>query len=1260
MFDSPPFGRAQSRAPLVRAPLTALLWAVTLSLLFSLAIASQSHAKKKKRKDTRAPYVVSAVTSDADGDGRVDGVVLTYSEKVRYVRVRKGKGKAKKRNRKKIPWRTPASHKFLGVSVQPGGKTVRVAISEADAVDTAERPSVTYLRVPKGARGITDRAGNQALVATVKSKDGLSPVVTSVVTRDANLNGRVDTLRFTYSESVEAPDSTKFAVTGYAVTGAVASGATVDVSVAEQGIDTQAAPATSAAVGAVKDVAGNGQATDQSAAAADGAPPAVIDAVTADTNANGRLDRITVKFSEPVTHAAEAGSGALAATGLTTSSVGAASVDSIDLSLADAIGAGNTGLKPTITTTASASPVSDLAGNVLGASTFTATRDGAAPVLLAARTRDQNGNGRLDGVAATFSETVSYTAGLGDFSSSTTQLGTFSGSASTSGATVTAGVNEYMAEYNTDLPRTSPSVPLPITYTAPMVGGVVDSAGNVAVSKTVQATDGAGPAIVYAETVDNNPRDGHIDGVNVGFSEPIQTLVGNPLKIAGGNRKVAAAGSQIITSGSPGDPLYRGVYVPLYPLTTDGTTGGPLADPDTADRPTVEYATVYSGSTRTDYAADTAQNAVVATGSQAFTGTLDRVPPALLTLQAQDTVLDGQLDRLRAVWSEPIQTNGSPSFATLSPVNGPLSGYTPPAPVPGAATASGFVLTVPLTAGTDADRDMVFQSQYTPSGPSDSGVSDLSGNNAAQSPAMPLTTSPVCTDVQESTSAGQDDSATYARATGLDTVDGNYLATLCGGDSDYYKFTAAAGDVGKTISILLAPSPEALAARAGNSYNPFAVTGPGGPVTLSSISFDNAAGWIGRFTVSSAGEYRVGITDASSPLLDYGYCISRTDDGTDPSCSVRQGDLVITEVLRDIDSDPPSVGPYVEIKNVSSQPHNVGSGLELVTSGASCTIQAYAGTNTTIPPGGTFYVSNTSDPGRVNDFGCPGMSIDFSQPIRLQAIGGTVDAVDLGGTSPPTAYTVQLRAGAQWETSSANDDVAGSWCLSADAYGTWGQANNQCDEFRINEVGFLPSTSDRDGKVYVEIKGTGPLTPSSTLLAGWRVRVKPKGLPGAFFVLPPTANPNSDGLFVLADSPASGMTQVPLYSVESANLLAGDTANGGAVSGRNLDQYLRADRPVTVELLRPASGDPLSCDMAAEDVLGFSPTVSGTLGPDDNDGACGPAYATNPFGFPFGGYDPGMVVQRDNVRQFQGDNQLDFCVALNSPMRASYYCNIAT
>lgn len=1252
MLVSSPSGRAQPCASSKRTRALSLLALLAiLTAAFALGAGDDAAAKKKKKKDKKAPYVTKAMTVDADSDGKVDGVILNYSEKIRIAKIKTGKGKVKKKNKKKIPWK---SARQLGtIKVLSGAKSISVQLAEGDTADSAERSIVSYIRVPKGAKGVVDRAGNQALTASIRAEDGLPPVPQSAEAHDTDSDGQLDTVKVSYSESVKDPVAGQFVVAGYAVTGATASGSGVDLSVAEQGIDTAATPTVAAISGAVKDQAGNEQSAEFSVTAADRAAPAVIDAVTADTNANGRIDRVTVKFSETISHAAETGTGAVSALGMTNVSVSGAAIDTVVVELNDSGGGYATHLKPEIVTAATANPVRDTNGNATGAGSFKGTRDGAAPLLVSARTRDIDGDGRLDQLQATFSEPVTYTTGAGPyFSSSDPALGTFAAAATASGSVVTAVLNEDGPNpYNGELAN------VPITYTTPVAGGAVDGVGNQAATKTVNATDGAGPAIVYAETVDNSPADGHIDGIKIGFSEPVTYLTGNPFKIANGLRIVVGTpGSQKITGETLGNPLYGGVTIPLYPLTIDGSTDGTLADPDGGDKPTVDYATISSGSTKTDFAEDAAHNEVVATGSTAFTGALDRVRPILTAMQAADANGDGYVDRLHTSWTESITTDGTPPFAALSSGNAPAAGYTEPTVAAG-ATAAGSGMTVLLNPASLPDRDLFFETQYQPSGPSDASVADAAGNNAGMSPSMPLTTSSLCHDSDEQNTLGQDDLPAFADPGPLANPDENALATLCGADRDYFSFSAGSGE---TVKVLLAISPDALVERAGNSYNPFDAQAPGGGSVAVSSSYDPSAGWIGTFTTGAAGTYRVGIGDTESPLMDYGYCVSRTSDGSDPTCSLSQGDFILTEMLNEVGDVGPDVGPYVELKNITDADITLNASHKLNVTGVDCPLNPYPGTSQTIASGQYMYVTTDDDPNKTNDFECTALvnGFDLGQPIALVTDSGIIDSVDFSDITPPATHTIQLRSDPAWENSAANDDLSNGWCVSLDSYGTWGQQNNACDEFRINEVRFLPNSS-RDGQTYIELKGSGAVTQVSAMLAGWRIRVKPKGMNGAFFQLPSTATPTSHGVFVLADSPASGDTQVPLYSIQSKDVAAGDTATVGSVNGRTLDSYLRADVPTTVKLLPPATGDPFACDTSVVDTLGFKPNNVGAgplASPADNDGVCGNPFLGQQFMPPSGGYQTDDAIQRDNGYQFEGNNNIDFCSTMGTPLQMNVAC----
>jgi hypothetical protein len=1209
-------------------PVRSALWraAVSISLLAAvlLSVGVGTADAKKKKKDKSSPYIVSAVTQDADNDGQIDGILVTYSEKVRIAKVTKGKGKMTKKKKAKakkfVTW-SVKSRKLGTAKLTTGGKSVLVPVNEVGA-DSADRPQIIYVRAPKGATGVLDKAGNQALTAAIKAKDGVAPSLLSARTVDSNTNGQVDSIRLQFSETIASADASKISIGGHSVTAVAAEADAVKVSVDERGIDTSSVPAVTAASGAAKD-GGDNPAPARSISAADGAPPAIIDAATGDTDANGKLDKMTLTFSEVILHAAEPGSGSLAVAGFTTSSVSGASGSTVTVNFSESSGF-NTGALPTVSSLAAGSQVTDSLGNALGASSYSSVRDGAGPALVIARTRDSDADGRIDGLTATFSEPISYTSGSTVFSttpSATTAMGALTATVTASGAVATVTVTEIGSGFNTNLPTVSPAVPLPITYTHPGAGGALDAAGNPAATATVQATDGAGPAIVYAETVDANV-DATIDAMNIGFSEPISQLTGSPLTVASGLRVVTSATK--ITGGSSSDPYYGGIRLELTPQSTS----------DGADKPTVDY----TGSTG-NRAIDANGNEVPGTSAQAFTGTVDKVRPVMRSVSTLDAnPTDGFVDTLHTTWSEPVSTDGSPDV-TMIPTSGP-AGYAPPTTTGTGATANNYTVDIPLTPSASPDRDVQMRSRYLGT-PNLDGVTDqaTSPNEAVATPNPGLDSTSVCSDTSEI--SAQDDSVASSDATGLATVDGEHLATLCAVDADFYSFSATTG---QTQKILFAPSAEVFD-YAGRTvaFNPFVVTDPSSGVVVTTNSFVDGVGWTASFTAPATGTYHLRVRDTNLPIADYGYCVSRTNSGLAPTCSLRQGDLTITEVLKDVPSGVTLYGPYVEVKNTSGlaiTSDDIAANLSLRVGADTCPISKRGDTPATIAAGESIFISAVSNPTQTNDFGCPGMpAINYSLPISINATvgNGEIDSVNFTGATVPRWYSVQLKSPTTYETSAGNDNVAEAWCVSSDILGTPGNINSLCDEFNINEVRFAPSTSDRDGDVYIEVKGNGSLTPASTLLGGWRLRVRPQGETGRFYELPAAANPNAKGIYVLADSQAAANTEVPFYSVQSS-----DVRTSASTDGRDLDSYLRADKPVTVHLLKPNLANPFTCVVTAIDTLGYVPTPVGSMSVADNDGTCGGGYRIQYFK-PTDGYQLGDTIQRNLNGPWANDNHSDFC-----------------
>ena len=98
--------------------------------------------------DRAAPKITSAVMQDADHDGRADGVVVTFSEKIRHA----------SDTTKPFPLAV-AGYTVKSVGAAKG-KTVLVKLVEKAAADYAARPKTSYARTKS--KPVSDRAGNQA------------------------------------------------------------------------------------------------------------------------------------------------------------------------------------------------------------------------------------------------------------------------------------------------------------------------------------------------------------------------------------------------------------------------------------------------------------------------------------------------------------------------------------------------------------------------------------------------------------------------------------------------------------------------------------------------------------------------------------------------------------------------------------------------------------------------------------------------------------------------------------------------------------------------------------------------------------------------------------------------------------------------------------------------------------------------------------------------------------------------------------------
>lgn len=1234
----------------------------------------------KTALDGVAPVLLSGTTADGDSDGRIDQLALRFSENVQHTAET-----------------SQTSFSVDGFTVTAAGEAaaqqVTLSLQETGAADSGARPAVSYKR--DGVADVRDAAGNLVGDASVaQADDGAAPVLLTASTADADDDGKLDRLRTTWSEPlVHADDAAApfpVSATGFSVTRVhPANGTALAIDLAEPAAhDTGSTPALAYNGGAdpIRDAAGLEPAKKSwNGLTLDALPPRAISATTADADADGSLDGITVRFSENVIHARETTQASFVVTGHTISSVEAASQDGLLLALQES-GTGDSGARPAISYTPDGQEdVRDGAANFAPAGTIAQASDGARPVLLFAETQDGDDDGRLDGIATTWSEAldhpddstapfplsaqgfavsrvrvaagqslavdltepaghdtgsapdITYSGGadpIRDASgleaerkthagltrdalpprlvSTSTADADFDGrldavelnwSEAVTGATGTGpyAVNGRTLGANVSFSGASTRVPFAeagsgfdtndrpaISYDAgpgdlhDIAEGVGDTAADAPAVTAQTPADRAAPILVAAKTADlstplgGNSPNGTLDAVLVTFSEPISHSVDGiapfSLNVAGRTE------TQVEGDDNPND---RSLYV----------TVSEASAPDGGYKPDVS---VTGSGPDADHITDRAAPANDAR-AMTFSGTTDEVRPVLLSAQLGErgasggctktavAGIDGQVDCVITTWSEPVKhdADGDGSYPLSS------SGWS----IGAAGIAQlgpSSTLDVLLAPGATPDRDRN-STTVSYNGAVDTPVVD-EATPANESLDGTRNADPACRDT------GQEGNDLRDAANPLLSSTSPAFERKCAFDQDWYRVTS-----GPTGYLQLLTRPVA-----GVDIELELVDGAGTVVTGGgTVAEPGGAGQIDKLTFPTTGPladnttYWAHVTANDTPSPQEGpYCVVFSNDfASEAGCGPLVGQLVFTEAGLGNDK-------FAEIKNDFDVPVEMnGAGAKLVigTSAAGtrreCTLNFPTGGDTIIEPSEHVVIQPSAS---VTAFGCSAIGTIAANGERLElSANGAIDVVDLAGVnnSPVAAeHSLEFIEDGVTEDHVANDDVALKWCRTFAAH-TKGAVGDGCDEYRINEVLWKPTSSSltSDGLAFIELAGNLPALANSKLLGSWIVRGV-NGLTGdgtADLVLPATASPRSNGTFVVADG-VGGTTQVS-DSDHIWNSLDLNSAtwpdNTGAFGPRGL------------QLLRPGAATSPPC-MASVDAFGWTSTAQGFTQPLDDLRSC--------------------------------------------------------
>jgi hypothetical protein len=1145
--------------------------------------------------DGAAPVILAAVTADAGGlPGRLDTLSVAFSEPISHAADTDGA--------------TPfgVTGYTVAAAAEATGQTVTLSLQEGPSADTGARPPVGYARGVGAA--VTDTAGNEAAgQAFAATADGVAPRLLDASTLDQNGNGRLDRIRFAFSEPIAHSAESgagSFSVTGLSPLAAqAASGSSVDLTLSEGPLpDSGVRPPVAYVQDGVNDVAdpaGNRAPSASLALAGDGAPPVVIAAATADANTNARLDRVLLTMSEPVSHGTDSTAPfSVDAAGFGVASVAAVGPDQLAVNLQEP-SAPDTGSAPTLTYTGAGNDLLDLNGLESPARAYTGlTRDALAPQRTAVETRDSDTNGKLERVEVAFSEQVSGSTATAPFSVSGHALQ----SVSYSGNRVRLGFAEAgPGVFDTDeRPDVGYSVPTGDLQDLPEGSG--DTAEPAPAFAAMQAADTAGPVPVAAQTLDDD-GDGKLDGVRMSFSE---NLAGSAPDASPPFALAVAGRAEMGVSPGAADELAVSV------AESGAADGGYTPDVSvTGFEPVQDQATP-------------ANDAPAMT----FSGTTDGVRPVLVSAQMGDrpggsgtcertplSGINGRVDCVRLRWSEEIEH---------------LDDSSPPYPVSldnGYAVAGGGIpsvsgtdtLDVPLAEKPGPDRDKAATVTYSAAVVEPvrdpSGNVSLGGNLAAER---------ACNDEVNEDNDGRD-AGNPAPSVGQPS-----LQRRCAFDDDWFRVDADSDGV---VRALVRPSPALNSGLA-------VVSGAG---TVLGSAPANNAGQSDTLDVpglTPGTTYWVHVTgsDGSPAEAEGSYCLAlSTSLAEEPTCGPLVGQLVFTEA----GIDGGAAQKFIELKNVNDfalDASQISMVLEVGSPAQSCTVES-AGL---IDPGEYVVVTDDSGPGpatcsALDQLGAAGAS------LTLKSGGTAIDAVDLSGVltaAIASGHSLEVKPGA--ENLNLNDDVQHNWCRTWTA-DTRGAAGDGCDEYRLNEVLFDPA-SPTEGRAFVELAGNLPAKASSELLANWVLRGVNGETGGGTpdFVLPSTASPRANGTYVVADG-ASGATQVPAGQWDQV------------WDGLNLADPLWPDLAVAnfgprgMQLLRPNPPSGAPCGGALADAMGWRQTAEAFSQLSDSLRNCASLEGTAVAPI----VSPGRSAARDNLASVadtsynqnndNGNNAPDFC-----------------
>ena len=556
-------------------------------------------------------------------------------------------------------------------------------------------------------------AGNGSFTGQTYTIDKTAPQLQTLEMFDNNGNGKVDRVVATFNETLvsstnNGPWTLNNTPSGGTKGALSTSGSTATLLITEGG-GAQNTAVGSFTVALAQNATGIRDALDNRSsfsaqAPTDKASPIVISVNRADPDpSNASTVQWTATFTESVTGVDTADFAVAQGGGLSGASVTGVSGSGATRTVTANTGSGNGTLGLNLvdndTIQDNIGAPNKLGGTGTGNGDFTGqvyTIDKTTPQLQTLEMFDNNGNGKVDRVVATFDETLVSTTNAAPWTLNNVPSGGNKGTLSTSGATATLLINEGGGAPNTAVGTFTVAL-------AQSATGIRDAADNRSSFVATAPTDKAAPIVVSIDRASGtNPTNAASVPFTATFSESVTGVDSGDFTVPVTGTVSGASVTTVSGSGATRT-------VDVNTGTGDGTIGLNLVDDDSIE----------------DTAASPNKLGGTGAGNGSFTGqtySIDKTAPQLVTLEMKDNDTDGLVDRVVATFDDTLvsTTNAAPWTLTNVPSGGTKS----------TLSTTGSTATLLITEGGGA-RDTSVGSFTVALAQNATGIRDAVGNQSS-------------------------------------------------------------------------------------------------------------------------------------------------------------------------------------------------------------------------------------------------------------------------------------------------------------------------------------------------------------------------------------------------------------------------------------------------------------------------------------------------------------------------------------------------